>query len=824
MNNLKNLQTTILENLNLIRKPHEVVEVRMLKTKTGTISGYYDNYSKLVQDIQPYIGKQDVYFSLNPVCQDLIARSANRLTTYAKTTTSDQDIEKISYILIDLDPVRPSGISSTDAEKEYTYNKAKDIFQFLADYGWPSPIVADSGNGYHLLYSVDFANTNENRELLKKLLATLDQLFSDDKVHVDKTTFNPARIVKLYGTKACKGDSIEERPHRWSNIISKPTKLLAVPGEKFTVINQLFINDKSSDIKQDNFQKINVEEMIKKYELGEYTKSTWNNGMRYVLKKCPFNEEHQDSSAYIIQFNNGAICVKCHHNSCSSNNWKVLKDKLGIVTKGMKTSDKVNSDAEMVKESVSDVLLRLTQDLDFFSDDLGEAYVKIPLHNATKVTKVKSDYFKKWLTKIYYDETQKAVTAEGLNQAVNVLETKGIFSDNTSHKLFQRVGKVDNKFYYDLCDGKGTVVEISENSCKILNDSHGIFSQKGVISEQIKPNFDVPSKEIIPLIMKSFNFKSRKDAVLYLIYIITCFIPEIAHPVLILHGQKGAAKSTTMRFTRMLVDPSKVPLVSMPSKIDDLAGTLAKTHMICFDNLATIKSDISDLLCMASTGGGYTKRKLYTDDEEVIYSFKRCICLNGISVVATQPDLLDRSLLIELERIPIGVYQTEASINAQFESVRPKIVGGCLSALAKAKVIYSDTTVPGLGRMADFMHWGYVIAEVLGIGGDNFLKIYADNQKKSILEAIESHPVASAVKVFMTNQTIWVGSVQSLLTELNQIAQTNGIDTHHNLWPGASNVLSTRLKEVKSNLEAIGIEYFIRNVGTHKEITLTAKH
>ena len=36
-----------------------------------------------------------------------------------------------------------------------------------------------------------------------------------------------------------------------------------------------------------------------------------------------------------------------------------------------------------------------------------------------------------------------------------------------------------------------------------------------------------------------------------------------------------------MRLTRMLVDPSRVPLISMPKKIDDLAGTLAKTHMIC---------------------------------------------------------------------------------------------------------------------------------------------------------------------------------------------------------------------------------------------------
>ena len=178
--------------------------------------------------------------------------------------------------------------------------------------------------------------------------------------------------------------------------------------------------------------------------------------------------------------------------------------------------------------------------------------------------------------------------------------------------------------------------------------------------------------------------------------------------------------------------------------------------MICFDNLATIKSDVSDLLCMASTGGGYTKRKLYTDEEEVIYSFKRCIALNGIDVVATQADLLDRSILIELERIQAGVYQTEATINNSFESVRAEIIGGCLTTVAKAKVIYSDVTVPNLGRMADFMHWGYLIAEVLGIGGDNFLKIYADNQIKSIQEAIDSHPVATAIKNFMTNQTMWL--------------------------------------------------------------------
>lgn len=823
MNHVKQIQKNILDNLKLIRKPNELLEVRILKTQKGTISGYYNNYSKVTQDITPYIGKYDIYFSLNPVAKDLVARSANRLTLYAKNTTSDQDIEKISYILIDLDPVRSAGISSTDDEKKHAHQKAKDIFDFLATHGWPNPIIADSGNGYHLLYCVDLANTKDNREKLKTLLVTLDQLFSDDKTHVDTTTFNPSRIVKLYGTKACKGDSIKERPHRWSKIIFKPEQVLAVPSDRIDRINQLSAIEKVSETPKGKTQKINVEEFIKKYELGPYTKSSWNNGVRYVLKTCPFNEEHQDSSAYIIQFDNGAICAKCHHDSCSENDWSKLKAKLGFKQSKPKKSEKKQSAEDDVRESVSDILLRLTQNLDFFSNDLSESYVNIPKGNAVKVDKVRGEFFKKWLTKIYYDETGKAVTAEGLNQAINVLDAKALFSDDCNRKLFNRVGKISNSFYYDLFDGKGSIVEISDQSCKILKDTNGIFSQNGTISEQVKPIFDVSSKELIRLIMHNFNFKSRKDAVLYLVYLITCFIPEIAHPVLVLHGEKGAAKSTTMRFTRTLVDPSKVPLISMPTKIDDLAGTLAKTHMICFDNLATLKTDVSDLLCMASTGGGYTKRKLYTDDEEVVYSFKRCICLNGIGVVATQPDLLDRSLLIELDRIPLGVYQTEAMINARFESVRPQIVGGCLAAIAKARVIYSDITVPGLGRMADFMHWGYAIAEVLGIGGDNFCNIYANNQKKSILEAIESNPVASAIKILMSNQTEWIGSVRDLLNVLNQVALKNGIVTTHSLWPKAPKSLSTRLKEVKSNLESIGIEYYIRNVGTHKEITLKAK-
>ena len=104
--------------------------------------------------------------------------------------------------------------------------------------------------------------------------------------------------------------------------------------------------------------------------------------------------------------------------------------------------------------------------------------------------------------KIYYDETGKAVTAEGLNQAINVLDAKGLFSENANRKLFQRVGKVDNNFYYDLCDDLGSVVEIHKNECHIINDSYGIFNKKGVMSQQVQPNFKVSSRRLLELIVK----------------------------------------------------------------------------------------------------------------------------------------------------------------------------------------------------------------------------------------------------------------------------------------------------------------------------------
>jgi hypothetical protein len=235
-------ETTIPDALKLLCEPGEVYELRCPKTSdSGTVSGYFDDLTKLAYHADFWSGiAPAVYLTLNPVKSDLLARAANRIERRAKTTTSDHEIVKRRRLLLDFDPVRPTGVSSTDDEHEAALVRARECRNWLAEFAFPTPLLADSGNGGHLIYGLDFPNDDCSRLLVENFLKAIAGRFSDDKVKVDLSVFNAARISKVYGTMACKGDNIAERPHRRSCILEAPSNLLPVPQELlYRMINKL---------------------------------------------------------------------------------------------------------------------------------------------------------------------------------------------------------------------------------------------------------------------------------------------------------------------------------------------------------------------------------------------------------------------------------------------------------------------------------------------------------------------------------------------------------------------------------------------------------
>ncbi|SDQ06788.1 hypothetical protein [Virgibacillus salinus] len=803
--NHTDVESKIVNTLQILKQKGDITELRILNTPKGTVSGYFDNAKMLAKSANEFDGNSPgIYITLNPVKPELLARAKNQVKGRAKQTTSDADIELRKWFVIDFDPIRPAGISSTDLEHEAALSLAKKVIKFLSEQGFPDPILADSGNGSHLLYSTNLPNNNESRDLVKKALEALDFLFSNESVDVDTTTYNSARIWKLYGTKSCKGDSTEERPHRNSHIIHCPEEMIEVTTEQLQQLANTLPKVPRNEVNEGIFE---LEAWLEKYGIKVSFKSPWQNGTKYVLDNCPWKEEHTNKSAYIIQFSNGAIGAGCHHNSCSQENWKTLRAKY--------EPDYYKGENEKRKPTQADTLIRIGDEVNFFQNELEEAYATIAINSHNELWKVRSKTFKMWLTKRYFEETGQAPTSDGMNQALGVMEMKAMF-EGEKRRLQLRVAEDNGKYYYDLADKNWKTVEITPSGCRIIEDPPTLFTRNKNMKEQVEPNFGGD----IRLLLNHVRLKSEDDQILYLVYIVSCLIPNIPHAVIVYSGEKGASKSTSMRMTRQIVDPAVRDLLTMPNSIQDLAISLANNYMPCFDNLESLSAAKSDLLCIASTGGGFSKRTLYTDDDETLLELRRCPALNGINVVITRSDLMDRSILLELERIPEEERKEEKEIWIAFEENKAAIIGGVLQTLSKAMAIYPTVTLNKLSRMADFSRWGYAIAEAMGYGGERFLEAYRNNQNKSNEEAISSHPVAATIVAMMREANSWTGTVAQLLTRLDYEAGRERIDTNVKSWPKAAHILSRRLKEVKSNLQEVGITFEIRHGGDAKKVTI----
>jgi hypothetical protein len=215
----------------LLIAPGQVVELRALDVKRGaagrphTEAGFFDydhleDMARVALTISPHA--RGVYFTLNPLNPDLLARRCNRID-WANEGEQAQDKHVLirRWLLIDADPVRDRFISSTDEEKAAAHQVLLAVREFLRGRGWPDPILADSGNGYHALYRVDLPA--DDGGVIERILRTLAARFDTDDVKIDQKVFNPARICKLPGTWARKGDNTPSRPHRRA-------KLLEVPG------------------------------------------------------------------------------------------------------------------------------------------------------------------------------------------------------------------------------------------------------------------------------------------------------------------------------------------------------------------------------------------------------------------------------------------------------------------------------------------------------------------------------------------------------------------------------------------------------------------
>lgn len=312
-----------------------LVEIRLLGT--STYSGYFKDVDMLITALRPYLdynnakyyGQLQAYFTLNDIDDDLYGREQHdKFVKRPKVTTSDGNVIRRRFIMLDFDACRVAGVSANDQEFEKAHMKAVDVYRYLMGQGFKEPIITTSGNGWHEYLTCDMPNDDEHNELVKNFLKSLGNMFSDEHVEIDEKVYNPARVDKMIGSWAKKGSDTQDRKWRIAKIVKVPQDLTPNDDELFKKIADLLPKEEPKQAPNRpnrNYTKTPFDLRTWLNEHGIVYKEEINGGdTKFVLAHCPWEDTHSNKQKWdsaLFQNSDGQITFSCFHSHCKDKTW-----------------------------------------------------------------------------------------------------------------------------------------------------------------------------------------------------------------------------------------------------------------------------------------------------------------------------------------------------------------------------------------------------------------------------------------------------------------------------------------------------------------------
>ena len=869
------------------------------KKDEGKTTRFYQDRDTFIKEVA-YMNKESFtcYTGIQPRIEGLNASASN------------EGVKALHKLYTDIDPKRPDKTNSTDAEKAGALLVARKIQTDFESRGYQRPIVADSGNGFWVLFTIPEIEINDtNRaEVAAKLKAWGQRIidkYSSVAVKIDNV-YDLKRITKVFGTRIFNKPESEGRPQRVSGFLDDHEP---IPDEK---LRDDFLNipvevvPETAKNTPEGRTPFNIDRIFERCYTLRFLKekseagtnlthsvrlalSTISLGLndlendmvfiKAMLQGCPdfdekktryylarndgkgspygcevlkrITEEHFndfDSEkcncqlpasldketgkqrkpspirfAYFLTEDLDSVWEQLERSDNSFQQYLKLQDfsreflsqvpkdqakafldskkedvglKSGTITDLLKAA----TEEEPTKKSTqAEIILRLAEAAEVFRDYDDIAYATFSVNGHKETWPVRSKGFRRWLAHKFYEEQGKPAGGQAFSDSIAQIEARAQF-EGSQKDVFTRMAFLEGRVFIDLCNNRWECVEISKTGYQVLSEPPVKFRR----SRGMKA-LPYPVKGNMASLKAFLNVKGNSDWSLMGAWLIACF-SEGPYPVLLLQGEQGTAKSTISKMLKSIIDPSSSPLRTLPREVRDLMIAASNGWIVAFDNLSGMPIWMSDSICRLATGGGFSTRMLYENDEEMIFEAMRPVILNGIDDIATRHDLVDRAIIVNLEAIPEDKRRPEKEIWAEFGEVKPQILGGILDAVSGAIRNQGRVSFDSLPRMADFALW-VAAAEKENPWSEKgtFLKYYEGNRNAAIQMAIDADLVGSSIMgLMLIEEGKWQGTATELLDKLNELVPEHSRKTRS--WPKQPHFLSGRLKRAATFLRGLGVK------------------
>lgn len=449
----------------------------------------------------------------------------------------------------------------------------------------------------------------------------------------------------------------------------------------------------------------------------------------------------------------------------------------------------------MTKINAAKFIIDMLKDAKKFRTPIG-TFISIKQGVKEENLDLESETFKDYLRSEFAKQNGFRFPSEkSLKDAISFLKNEA--KKAPLETMEYRILSIGKEVLYDLSDDLGQYVKITPSGWSVMQGSPEHFIQ----GPDERPQ-TMPSKcGNIDLLKKYVNIAER-DWFLFAAYLVSCFLPNIQHPILNINGANGSGKSTLVKLVKSLVDPSDSDLENFElNSISDLSARLSSAYYVAFDNLSKLTKRESDFLCKVVTGASFSKRALYSNNNVFTVKIKKPISINGIVDVVESPDLAQRCVFFQTVAIDDNARKVDERFWQEFDQDKPIILAGVFEILSNAMKLHEKCKVTNLQRMADFHKWGFEICEAMGGYGNKFLESAKLNEIRQTLAARENNILVELIMDLVDNEGQWSGMVSSLYRYLRDMMEAD-LEKYElsNDYPQNSAVFGKKLRIIQSVL------------------------
>jgi len=467
---------------------------------------------------------------------------------------------------------------------------------------------------------------------------------------------------------------------------------------------------------------------------------------------------------------------------------------------------------EAKRETQAGRLLKIAEQAEYWHTPQRRACATLTVREHRESHAVDSASFRDWLVHEYFKEHGHGPNSNSLKNALTLLTARATQAGQ-EQQAHLRIAEHDGDIYIDLGDPDWHVIRVSRDGWAVERASPVQFTRAQGTKPMPHPSLDGDIGDLYSMV----NVR-EEDLPLLAGWLLGALYPRGPYPILLLQGPPGSAKSTLARTLKSIADPNDLELRAAPKDMRDLQIAALHSRCVALDNLPHVPQELSDTLCRLSTGEATSSRTLYTNTDETIVKVQCPVIITGIGAIASQADLLDRAIVLNLHIISGESRVPESEYWRRWDARKASVLGALLDAAVHGLRNLENTHLERLPRMADFAKWVAACEPALWERG-TFLAAYDQNRSDAHEITLDADPVGHAIVEMMTTHEKWSGTASELLTALEWTAGEKAREQQN--WPKASHILSRRISRIEGVLADTGILVDTSRAGHQMTRTIT---